>query len=413
MGDIDLTDPGLYTSGVPHEVFAELRHRGAVHPNPRCRVATPPLFDAELEFWSVVRHAEIERVNRDWQTFTALDGPGLGPTRPESRGHTIVSMDPPEHSRMRRLISAGFTPKMIGELEARIERRSAAILDSAAERGDVEFVSEVAYQLPMHVIADIVGIPDDDRPWVFSRTEAMLAALDPLAERGDVRGSAERDLWEYAQRLGAEKRDRPGDDVWTTLADAEVLDADGNPTALTTFELDMFFVILAIAGSETTRNALSQGLVALVEHPDQLAMLRADPSLIGSATDEIIRWTSPVLFFGRTATTEVELGGHHIAAGDRVIMWYPSANRDERAFENPDRFDITRSPNPHVSFGGGGPHYCLGANLAKKEVSVLVSQLVSRFDGIELTGPARWTGSGPTNPVGVSLTELPVRLTPA
>jgi cytochrome P450 len=412
MATIDLTDATLYRSGVPHDVFRELRDAGAVHRNPRGRLSTNN-FEGELEFWSVVRHAEIERVNRDWQTFTAFDGPGLGPTRPESRGHTIVSMDPPEHSRLRRLVSSGFTPRMISELESHIARRSTAILDRAAERGTIEFVSEVAYELPMHVIADIVGIPEGDRPWVFSRTEAMLRALDPTFPMDpSERGVAERDLWEYAQRLSAEKRDHPADDVWTTLTDAEIVGDDGTPTRLTTFELDMFFVILALAGSETTRNALSQGLVALLEHPDQLAALRDDPSLIARATDEIIRWSSPVLFFGRTATCDVELGGELIRAGDRVIMWYPSGNRDERAFDDPFRFDITRSPNPHVSFGGGGPHYCLGANLAKKEVSVLVSQLVLRFAEVELVAPPRWTGGGPTSNVGVSITELPVRLRP-
>ena len=187
--------------------------------------------------------------------------------------------------------------------------------------------------------------------------------------------------------------------MWTILAGTE----------LSEFELDLFFLILTLAGSETTRNAISQGLVALLDHPDQLQQLRDDPSLLGSATDEMIRWASPVLYFGRVATRDVELGGEQIRKGDRVVMWYPSGNRDDAAFADPYRFDIARTPNPHVSFGGGGPHYCLGASLAKKEVHVMMGALLERFD-IEAAGPPRWSGSGPVHNVGVSIDHLPVKL---
>jgi cytochrome P450 len=407
---IDLTDGSLYRNGFPHELFADLRSAGGVLHHQS--VVAPPL-GTELEFWSVVRHDEIERVNRDWQTFSARDGSSLAPSPPERRGHMLVSMDPTDHTRMRRLISAGFTPRMIADIETRIASRTERILDDIAARGECEFVHDVAYQLPMHVIADIVGIPEDDRQWVFARAEILLKALDPTTSLTETdRRAAEADLFDYAQRLSRTKRAHPADDVWTKLTVAEITDEDGQPTALSDIEIDMFFIILTLAGSETTRNAITQGMLALLAHPDQLRDLRADPTLTVSAADEMIRWASPVLFFGRTATTDVEIGGASVRAGDRMILWYPSGNRDERAFADPFRFDIRRAPNPHVSFGGGGPHYCLGANLAKKEVQVMTRALVDRFDVIEATAEPVWSGGGPVHNVGVSVNRLPVRVTP-
>ena len=404
---VDLTDPALYGHGVPHEVFTALRAEGSVH---RHR-GHDARSGRELGFWSVVRHGEIQQANRDWETFTAFDGPGLWPTAPERRGHSIVSMDPPEHSRHRKLVSAGFTPRMIGELEGRIVARSAQILDDFAARGGGDFVTEVAYQLPMHVIADIVGIPESDRPWVFERAEAMLLGFDPASGvTDDERRRAEIDLFGYAQTLGQHKRAEPADDIWTVLTNAEIAGDDGRPTRLGELELDLFFVVLALAGSETTRNAISQGLMALLAHPDQLQALRDDPALIGPATDEMIRWSSPVLYFGRTVTRDTTLGDERLAEGDRVVLWYPSGNRDERAFDDPFRFDIRRSPNNHVSFGGGGPHYCLGASLAKKEVQVLTAALLERFARIEITDEPVWSGVGPAVNVGVSVSHLPVRV---
>jgi cytochrome P450 len=397
-----VADPAQYRDGMPHELFTELRRAGAVH-------RTVPMADdasrvdgAPYSFWSVVRHAEIQHVNRDWETFSAHQGAQIRPTQPERQGTMIVSMDPPDHTRLRRLISSGFTPRMIAELEGAIVRRTRQVLDEAAARGDCDFVVDVAYQLPMHVIADIVGIPDADRQMVFHNAELMLRGQDPASGlSAEERAGAERELFLYASALGASKRERPTDDVWTILSGTE----------LGELELDLFFLVLTLAGSETTRNAISQGLVALLDHPEQLGRLRGDPALLGPATDEMIRWASPVLYFGRVATRDVELGGQQIRAGDRVVMWYPSGNRDEAVFDDPFRFDIARQPNPHVSFGGGGPHYCLGASLAKKEVQVMMAALLERFD-VERTGPARWSGSGPTHNVGVSIDHLPVRLTP-
>jgi cytochrome P450 len=405
------TDAALYRDGVPHDLFAALRREGAVHRH----TATHPHTGDAVPFWSIVRHAEIQQVNRDWETFSAFHGPQLVPTNPERQGVMIVSMDPPDHSRLRRLISSGFTPRMIAQLEESIVRRTAQVLDEVDARGgECDFVTDVAYQLPMHVIADIVGIPDADRTWVFRNAEVLLKSQDPgYGFTAEQHEEAQRELFLYASALGRAKREQPDDDVWTILATAEI-EHDDETSRLSEFELDLFFLILTLAGSETTRNAISQGLVALLDHPDQMDALRnrdrEDPSLLATATEEMIRWASPVLFFGRTATRDVELGGAEIAAGDRVVMWYPSGNRDERAFADPFTFDVARTPNPHVSFGGGGPHYCLGASLAKKEVHVMMGALLDRYDEIELTAPGRWSGSGPIHNVGVSLDALPVRL---
>ena len=404
--DVDLTNRADYENGFPHSMFTALRAEGAVHHHRQVQLRDDHL---PLEFWSVVRHAEVQQANRDWQTFTATDSVTIH-KMPEL--DTIVSVDPPHHTRVRRLITAGFTPRMIAKLEGLIASRSEKILDDAAAMGTCDFVADIAYPLPMHVIADIVGIPDAERPWVFERTDLALRAGDPSnALTADDELAARIDLFQYARELTDRKRLHPEDDVWTLIANAEITDDDGTQHSLEGVELEMFFLILTVAGSETTRNALSQGLLALSEHPDQIADLRANPSAWATAADEIIRWASPVLYFARTATCDTVLGEQRIEAGDRVVLWYPSANRDELVFDHPFRFDPRRSPNPHVSFGGGGPHFCLGANLARLEVRVLTEAVLRRFD-VDVLDPPVWTGGGPHHNVGVSVDHLPVRLNP-
>jgi cytochrome P450 len=405
--DVDLTDVANYTNGVPHELFSRLRADGAVHHHRtvQLRADRPP-----LDFWSVVRHAEVQVANRDWETFTAADSVTI--QKMPELANTLVSMGGARHTRLRRLLTAGFTPRTIGRLEEHIATRAERILDDVETQGTCDFVADVAYHLPMHVIADIVGIPDEERSWVFERTDVAMRAHSPNSSLTlDDQMTAQIELFEYAKELTDRKRRHPADDAWTLIAQAELPAEDGTVHKLEGIELEMFFVILSVAGSETTRNALSQGLVALVDHPDQLEELRDHPELVTTAADEIIRWSSPVLFFARTATRDTVLGGERISAGDRVVLWYPSANRDDRVFEDPFRFDIHRDPNPHVSFGGGGPHFCLGANLAKKEVQVLTAAVLRRFD-IELLGELVWSEGGPYNNVGVSVERLPVRLTP-
>jgi cytochrome P450 len=272
-------------------------------------------------------------------------------------------------------------------------------------------VSEIAYKLPMNVIADIVGIPVQDRDALFSLANEMLQGDVPerhMSQEEHVGIQAE--MFEYAQKLGQEKRANPQDDVWTILSTVEVETDDGERTALSEVELDMFFLLLIIAGSETTRNAVSLGLLALLDHPAQLEHLRRVPGAIPLAVEEILRWSSPVSCFARRATRDTEIRGLTIAEGDRVTMWYPSANRDSDVFVDPFRFDIARSPNPQLAFGGGGVHFCLGANLARRELTTLIEVLLERTLHIELTGDPSYTSLGILNPILISMRELPVRL---
>ncbi len=410
---IDLTGHGLYANGNPHEVLRELREQRPVHWHGP--VDLPSNIDPEGArndgFWAVLGHPEITEINRDWERFRAADGPTLVAFPEQMRGTALIWMDPPDHTRLRKLVSSGFTPRMLRRLDELLVRRADRILDAVPESEEFNFVSDVAYQLPMHVIADIVGIPEQERPHVFELTDRMLSGLDVHSSvTPEESAQARVELFAYAEELSARKLREPADDVWTELTRASLATDDGGRTRLAKLELDFFFVILTIAGSETTRNAISQGLLALLEHPDQLAELRADPGLLDTAVEEIIRWASPVLYFGRTAAVDAEIGGALIRAGDRVTLWYPAGNRDARSFEDPYRFDVRRTPNPHVSFGAGGAHYCLGASLAKREVHVMTQALLRRFDDIELTGPPVWGGAGAAVNVGVALNELPVRL---
>jgi cholest-4-en-3-one 26-monooxygenase len=398
----DLTDSELYERGFPHEVFTRLRVEAPVYWQPfdgRVRDAVEP------GAWVLSKHVDVQTVNRDDARFSAIDGPTLAYV-PEMRGVMLVSMDGQEHSRLRRLISAGFTPRMIGTLEARCREWSARLIDHALELGNFDFVAEVAYKLPMHMIADIVGIPEGDREWLFSVVAQLLCSLDAAGglSRDEALGHQVQ-LFEYAQRLGQAKRASPADDVWTTLSTIE-LDGDG----LGETELDFFFMLLTAAGSETTRNAIAVGLATLAEHPEQLDRLRSDRSLLKSAVDEIIRWASPVSYFARRATVDVEIRGVAINAGDRVTLWYASANRDEDVFRDPFRFDITRTPNPYVSFGGGGPHYCLGASLAKLEITTLFDELLRRTHEIEVLAPVIWHYLTISNPILLATKELQVRM---
>jgi len=410
LDTIDLTDPELFRQGFPHETFAILRDEAPVWWHPEQR-GTDRLGGS---FWVVSKHADVQAVSRDPARFSSLDGPSLPTLPPEQRGAMVVSMDPPDHTRMRRLVSAGFTPRMITKLEDQARTWAAAIVDRALAQEQCNFVHEVAYQLPMHMIADIVGIPVSDREWLFDRVNVFLSSTDPRSRlsRAEI-DAIQAEMFGYAQQLGDEKRRSPADDVWTTLMAAEVEHEGGERTRLTPLELDLFFIVLTIAGSETTRNAISAGLMALVEHPAQLELLRSDPDVMSSAVEEILRWTAPAAYFRRTATVDTEIRGVAIAAGDRVTIWHPSANRDEDAFEDPFRFDITRDDNPHVTFGGGGIHYCLGANLAKREIRVMFEELLARVRHIEIVGEPEYSVQGIGNPITVSLKDLPVRLTAA
>lgn len=410
IDSIDLTDYELWRHGFPHEIFTLLRNEAPVWRHPD----TPGTARLGGGFWILTRHADVQAANRDHAGFRSLEGPSLPGEQPGHEGLRIVSMDPPEHTRLRRLVSAGFTPRMVSALEAQARKWAVAIVERALERGECNFVQEVAYQLPMHMIADIVGIPQSDRAWLFDRVNVLLQSTDPRSLLTDEeRRAIQMEMFTYANELGAAKRRAPADDVWTTLTMAEIEQPDGTRSKLSELELDLFFIVLTVAGSETTRGAISSGLLALLEHPDQMERVRRDPSVIATAADEIIRWSSPVTYFRRTAVNDTEIRGTHISAGDRVLLCYASANRDADVFTDPFTFDVSRTPNPHTSFGAGGVHYCLGANLAKREIRVLYEELLPRVGEIELLSQPEFSVQGIENPITVSLKELPVRLTPA
>jgi cytochrome P450 len=407
LSALDLTDPELFRHGFPHEVFARLREEAPVWRH-------PTISGAERfgEFWVVSRHADVQAVSRDHLHFRTRDGPMVTDMPPERQGTMIVTIDPPAHTRLRRLISAGFTPRMIARLDDQTRTWARSIVEHALDLGECNFVYDVAYQLPMHMIADIVGIPVADRAWLFERVNLSIQSLDPRSPLGQPdRDALEREIFEYAHRLGLEKRRRPADDVWTTLIEAEIKTDDGGVQRLTQLELDLFFRVLAVAGSETTRQAITGGLIALLDHPDQLERMRHEPQVMTSAVEEILRWTTPASYFRRTATEDVEIGGVPIAAGDKVTIWYPSANRDADVFRDPFTFDITRTENPHTTFGGGGVHYCLGANLARREIRVMYEELLGRAGDIEIVGEPVWSASGIESTVTGAITELPVCLT--
>ncbi|MEM9176695.1 MAG: cytochrome P450 [Myxococcota bacterium] len=400
LDELDLTDSTLYRQGFPHDVFRRLRDEAPVWRHPE----TDGLSETGgMGFTVLSRYADIQAANRDPETFLSCKGPGLGY---EGNGLMLTDMDGTAHLRQRKLISAGFTPRMTRRLEWQARAWAAKIVDQAIEKETVEFVQEVAYQLPMHMIADILGIPLEERDWLFKMTNDMLLCIDPEYPVPETeREGLAAQIFGYGHQILGRKRDDATDDVLSLLA---TISDDQGP--LNDLELESFFMLLTVAGSETTRNAISSGLLKLLAEPEQLQALRDDPSLMKGATEEIIRWSSPVAYFKRMVARDTEIGGIELKEGERITLWYPSANRDERVIEDPFRFDVRRKKNEHVAFGGGGPHFCLGAHLARREIMILFEELLARTAGIELVGDATWSVLGIGNPILLSLGNLPVRL---
>ena len=397
---IDLTRSDLYRQGFPHDVFTFLREEAPVwrHPETDGFAAT-----GGQGFWVLSRYAEIRDVNRQADLFLSCSGPGLGY---EGNGLMLTDMDGAAHIRQRKLISSGFTPRMTRRLEDQARSWAIEIVERALDKEQVEFVQEVAYQLPMHMIADILGIEREDRDWLFGVINDMLLCIDPEHPVPEsAREGLATEIFGYGHKVIERKRREGADDVLSLLA--TVADEQG---PLGDLELDAFFMLLTVAGSETTRNAISGGMQKLLSEPKQLETMRRDPSVMKSATEEIIRWTSPVAYFKRIVARDTEIAGVPIAAGDRVTLWYPSGNRDAAAFEDPFRFDIHRRPNEHMAFGGGGPHFCLGAHLARREITILFEELLARTARIELVGDPAYSVLGIGNPILQSLGRLPVQL---
>jgi cholest-4-en-3-one 26-monooxygenase len=370
--DLVLHDPATYDRGFPHEHFRRLRDEQPVSHHDH------PGWDGG--YWAVVRHADVQRVSRDSTAFSNAPHPFLDAQADGAHSGAeglLISLDAPEHSQLRKLVSRGFTPRRVADLTDRIHDRVDAIFASLQGRTSADLVHDLAVWLPLHVIADLVGVPEEDRRQVFEWTEITFG-FDPAVTAAE-RAEAALAMYAYADGLCEARRAEPRDDLMSVLLAAEI---DGEK--LTQLQIDLFFLLLQNAGSETTRNLVTTGTLALLQHPDQAARLRADLAALPVAIEELLRYVTPVMQFCRTAVADTEIAGQPIAAGDRVVLVYSSANRDERAFAAPDRVDLGRQPNDHVAFGAGGPHFCLGASLARLEARAMFEAVLTRFDGLEV-----------------------------
>jgi cytochrome P450 len=382
--EANLADASTYEKGPPHALFARLRAEAPVCWHPEA---------SGTGFWALTRHADVLTVSRDSARFSSARGgymvQDMDPLAVAQSRLMLLGMDPPEHTRLRGLVNRGFTPRRVARLEPRIRALSAGIVAAVAPRGRCDFVADVSGELPSLLIAELMGIPPGDGRRLYQLTERMHQTEAPADAQAAV-----VEMLGYAAGVRAAKRAQPGDDIASVLLAAEI---EGE--RLSDFEFDLFFLLLINAGGDTTRNLVASGMLALLAHPEQLAALRAERALLPSAIEEMLRFVPPVVQFRRTATADVEMRGQKIRAGEKVVIYYPSANRDEEVFAEPDRFDIRRSPNPHLAFGGGGAHYCLGANLARLEIRCLFDAVLDRLHDLELAGPVErlhsWFIDGP------------------
>jgi cholest-4-en-3-one 26-monooxygenase len=398
--DVDLANPDTFVEGVPHEALATLRREAPVYRHPGGATGG--------DFWAVTRHEDVSRINKDNQLFSSARASALifdqDPESLAQQSLMMLNMDPPLHTRYRLLVNKGFTPRMVSQLDANARVLANKIIDNIIERGECDFVTEVAAELPLQIICELLGVPQADRHQVFDWSNRLIGSDDPEYEgSAETAFEASAELYGYFNQLAAERRIDPRADLVSVLLNAEI-----NGDTLSELELDLFFLLLSVAGNETTRNLIAHGMLALMEHPDQRAKLLANPDLLPSTVEEMLRWGTPVMQFRRTATRETQIGEQAIAEGDKIVIYYISANRDERIFDDPYRFDITRSPNDHVAFGGGGPHYCLGHNLARMEIKVMFEELLRRVPDMELAGPVQRLRSNFIN----GIKHLPVSFTP-
>jgi cholest-4-en-3-one 26-monooxygenase len=391
---IDLVDRDIYANaGPPHDQLAWLRANSPVH-----------WHEGEPGFWAVTRYEDVVHVSRHSDLFSSHRKLALFEDLPEDQialqRLMMLNQDPPEHTRRRSLVNRGFTPRTIGALEQHIRDICDDLLDKLT--GEIDFVTEVAAPLPLYVICELLGAPATDRDKLFNWSNRMIGSQDPDYAASPEEGSgAAMEVYAYANQLAAQRRASPRNDIVTKL-----LQSDEHGETLGEDEFDLFVLLLVVAGNETTRNAASGGMLALFDHPDQWDRLVADPALARTAADEIVRWVSPVNLFRRTSTTDQVLGGQEIKENDKVVVFYSSANRDTSVFPDAEIFDIARDPNPHIGFGGGGAHFCLGNHLAKLELRVLFEQLARRHPRLRQTGEVRRLRSNFIN----GIKELPVTI---
>ena len=400
VAPVDLSDSRSYVDGVPHAYLTYLRHHDPVHWQDE---------PGGPGFWAVTRYDDCVTVNRDYERFSSA-ARGTMPFELEEdeiaqQGLMMLNMDPPLHTRYRRLVNKGFTPRMVRDLEESIHRSTDAIIDDVIETGRADFVTQISAELPLQVIAELLGVPQEDRHRMFEWSNRMVGSEDPEYQAAaELAMTSAMELYAYAAELFAKKRIDPHEDLMSALTTVEI---EGE--RLSEMELELFFLLLTVAGNETTRNLMSGAMDAFFRYPDQWQRLLDDRDLLPTAVDEMLRFVSPVMNFRRTAMVDTELSGTKIAAGDKVVFFHASANRDEDIFGDPDTFDVGRDPNPHIAFGGGGPHFCLGTNLARMEIRVLFEHLLDRMPDIRQDGEVQRLQSQFIN--GVK--HIPVAFTPS
>lgn len=398
--DIALDDPASFAAGHPHDQYTWLRREH------------PVWFHPEKEgqgFWAVTSYADVVKVSRHPETYSSwLGGVMLPDSEPELLAGSRLMMlyqDPPEHTRYRRLVSRSFTPRAVSAWRERIDRLATEIIDRVISRGECDLVVDIAGEMPSLVVAELMGIPAEDGRRLYHLTEVMHSADPALTD--DQRLAAVIEMHAYASATAAAKRAAPADDLATQLVQAEI---DGQ--RLTDDEFNWFFLLLVNAGGDTTRNLVAGAIEALLDHPAEMVRLRADPDgLMPTAVEELLRWVSPVVHMRRTARHDTALGGQPIGAGDKVVLFYGSANRDESVWPDADQLDLGRQPNHHVAFGGGGPHMCLGAHVARMEIAAILREIVTRMDNIRAVGPIERLPStfiaGPKHfPIGFDAAEV-------
>ncbi len=390
LDDINLASHDFFVQEFPHEAFRLLREHDPVHWQPE----RPPNHG----FWTVTRYRDMEVVLRDAGTFSSeMAGVVLEEMSQEELDarRSMIELDPPRHTRMRKIVSPFFTPRAVRAYEDYCRELAIGVLDRALAKGELDFVEDVSRELPIRVLARILGVPEEDTPQLIEWGDAMIGSADPeytpapidLVDTSEYRllpfrSPAARDLTAYGHDMAELRREDPRDDLVSKLVRAEV---EGQ--RLTEREFDNFFCLLVVAGNETTRHAITHGMLAFMDHRDQWERLVGDPSLMPTAVEEILRWATPTMHFRRTATKDAELRGERFKRGDKVVAWFASADFDDEVFPDPYAFDVGRDPNPHVAFGFGAPHFCLGAHLARLEIRVMFEELLPRLLDIELTGP--------------------------
>ena len=393
---IDIYSPDLYEDGPPHALFARLRRE-----RPVCWQEVP----GEAGYWAVLRHADVVQVARHPEVFSASEGgviiEDLDPPSLEAMRDMLLAMDPPRHTAYRKPVSPEFKARVVGQMEDQVRTITAGILDDTGTSREVEFVHDVCAHLPSAVVGQLLGLPPEDWPAIHGLAERNSGGQDPDIAEESERGSSSVEMALYAMRFAARRRAMPPQGDLTDI----LLGSRFDGRLMTDVDFGRFFVQLVTAGNDTTRTMLSGGLLALLQHPEQMAAVRRHPDAIPAMVEEVLRWANPLHYFRRTAMIDTEVAGQPIAAGDKVAMIYTSANRDDEIFDDPQSFDITRNPNPHLSFGIG-THFCLGVHLARLEGRVFFEELLARFSHIELAGEPRRQRSNLNN----ALKSLPVRL---